>query len=506
MNWLDKAIAWVSPETGLRRMRARRAGELIHLAYEGARTDRRTGGWVTSGNSANAEIAVALSKLRERSRDLVRNNAYAARAAAEVVGNAVGTGITVQARSGEPAFDRAVNAAWSDWMEECDADGQLDFYGLQALVARTVFESGECLVRMRQRRPGDGLTIPLQVQVLEPDYLDQTKTQRTEMGYIIHGVEFDLEGRRTFYWLFGQHPGDVVQTGVRGGSSLQSIRVPASEVLHIYRKDRPGQVRGVPWLAPVVVTLRDLDEYEEAELVRKKIEACFAAFVTQPQGPDGPPIAPATPDPATGKRVESFEPGMIEYLKPGEEISFASPSASAGYRDYVAAKQAQIATGLQLTYEQLTGDLSRVNYSSYRAGLLSFRNGIEGFRWLTFIPMFCTPVWERFLTVAYTAGAIPEPDAIRAEWTPPGFGSVDPYKDSVATLNRIRTGTLTLRQAIAEQGYDPDAQLDQIAEINRLLDERGIVLDCDPRHVTQSGAQQKESESEPAERAAGSPV
>jgi capsid protein len=183
---------------------------------------------------------------------------------------------------------------------------------------------------------------------------------------------------------------------------------------------------------------------------------------------------------------------MIEYLKPGEEIAFAAPSASAGYRDYVAAKQAQIATGLQLTYEQLTGDLSRVNYSSYRAGLLSFRNGIESFRWLTFIPMFCTPVWERFAPVAFLSGWLAEPDPAPAEWTPPGFGTVDPYKDSVATLNRLRTGTLTLRQAIAEQGYDPDAQLAQIADINRLLDERGIVLDCDPRRVTQAGAQQKE--------------
>jgi len=183
---------------------------------------------------------------------------------------------------------------------------------------------------------------------------------------------------------------------------------------------------------------------------------------------------------------------MIEYLKPGEEITFASPSTSAGYRDYVAAKQAQIATGLNLTYEQLTGDLSRVNYSSYRAGLLSFRNGIEGFRWLTFIPMFCTPVWERFVTVAYAAGAIPRPSPIRAEWTPPGFGSVDPYKDSIAVLNQIRTGTLTLRQAIAMQGYDPDAQLEQIAEINRMLDTKGIVLDGDPRRVTQTGTQQKD--------------
>ncbi|MBL8223567.1 MAG: phage portal protein, partial [Bryobacterales bacterium] len=176
----------------------------------------------------------AISKLRERSRDLIRNNAYAARAVAEVIGNAVGTGITAQSRAGEPELNRQIDSAWLDWMEQCDADGQADFYGLQVLVARTVFESGECLVRFRQRRSSDGLKIPIQLHVLEPDYLDHTKTQKTDTGYIIQGVEFDLLGRRTFYWLYGQHPGDVVQTGVRGGlGALQSIRVPASEVLHI---------------------------------------------------------------------------------------------------------------------------------------------------------------------------------------------------------------------------------------------------------------------------------
>ncbi len=494
MNWLDRAITWFAPETGLRRIRARRAAELVRLAYEGARTGRRTDGWVTSGNSANAEIALALSKLRERSRDLIRNNPYAARAVVEIVGNAIGTGITAQARAGSPELNRSIDATWSAWIDECDADGQLDFYGLQALVARTIVESGECLIRFRQRRSGDGLRIPVQLQVLEPDYLDQSKTQRTDTGYIIQGVEFDLVGRRTFYWLFGNHPGEVTQTSLRG--SLVSARVAASEVLHIYRKDRPGQVRGVPWLAPVIITLRDLDEYEEAELVRKKIEACFAAFVTQPGGVEGPTLAPASTDANTGRRIESFEPGMIEYLRPGEEITFSTPSSSSGYRDYVATKQSTIATGLQLTYEQLTGDLSRVNYSSYRAGLLSFRNGIEAFRWLVFIPMFCIPVWDRFLAVAFAAGATPDPGPFPAEWTPPGFGSVDPYKDSVATLNRIRTGTLTLRQAIAEQGYDPDAQLEQIAEINRVLDERGIVLDCDPRKVTKTGTGQKETNGE----------
>ncbi|MBI2818132.1 MAG: phage portal protein [Acidobacteria bacterium] len=491
MNWLDQAISWVSPERGLRRVRARRAAEIVRMAYEGARLDRRTRTWITTGNSANAEIGSALVRLRERSRDLIRNNPYAARAVDEIVGNAIGTGITAQARSDKDKLAKTIQSVWLDWIEECDADNQVDLYGIQDLVARTVFESGECLVRFRVRPEKDGLKVPLQLQVLEPDYLDESKTQETDTGYIIQGIEFDLVGRRTFYWLFKQHPGDVTRTSRKG--NFLSERVPAEEVLHIYRKKRPGQVRGVPWLAPVIITLRDLDEYEEAELVRKKIEACFAAFVTQPEGVEGPPIAPTTTDSETGHKVETFEPGMIEYLRPGEQITFANPASTAGaYREFVATKQATIATGLQLTYEQLTGDLSRVNYSSYRAGLMSFRSGIESFRWLTFVKMFCQPVWDRFLRIAALAGQIPEPEGMGCEWTPPGFGSVDPYKDAVATLTQIRTGQKTWEQAVAEQGFDPAEQLERIAAINQKWDAKEIVLDCDPRKVSKTGTAQSE--------------
>lgn len=490
MNWLDRVIAWLDPRAGLQRARARAAtAHLQKFAYEGARDTRRTEGWIAADTSANAEIGVALSNLRKRSRDLVRNNSYAARAIGEIVGHAIGTGITAQARTENPELSKLINRAWEPWTEECDADGQLDFYGLQDLVGRTVFESGECLLRYRMRRPGDGLAVPLQLQVLEPDFLDLSKTEKLKTGYIIQGVEFDQVGRRVAYWLFGDHPGDTLQVTSRG--SLVSARVPASEVVHVYRKYRPGQVRGVPWLGPVIVKLRDLDEYEEAELVRKKIAACFAAFVTQPEGPEGPLIAPSATDAATGHRVESFEPGMIEYLKHGEDIKFGTPSDAGGYRDYVNTNQATIAAGLGLTYEQLTGDLSRVNYSSYRAGHLSFRNGIEAFRWLSFIPMACRSVRRRFVETAFAAGVIPEL-AYQTEWTPPSFGSVDPLKDALAVLAEIRMGRMTWEQGVAELGYDPAAQLEAIERMNKEWDRRGITLDCDPRKVAKTGvAQQK---------------
>ena len=483
-TWLDRAISWMSPQWGLERTRARIAAGVL-MSYEGARTDRRASGWSTTDSSANSEIGPALSRLRQRSRDLVRNNAYASRAISELAGQAVGTGITAQAKpaGGDLALAKQINDAWRIFVDECDADGQLDLYGLQRLAARTLFESGEVLVRFRPRLYDDGFHVPMQIQLMEPDYIDTALTRAIKTGgRIVQGVEFDPIGRRSAYWLFPEHPGEIQVDYVR--SNAASRRVPAELILHVYQKDRQ-QVRGVPWLAPVIISLRDLDEYNEAELVRKKIEACFATFVTQPEASEGPALGEVST--SDGQTVETLEPGAIHYLKPGEEVSFAQPSGSGeGYRDFMRDVQTRIASGIGLTYEQLTGDLSNVNYSSYRAGLLSFRNHIDAFRWLTFIPMFCGPVRRWFIDSAFAAGRISRRD-YGTEWTPPAYGSVDPEKDANALVKRVRSGLLTWPQAVAEEGYDPEEQLLAIKKSNEAFDKAGVVLDCDPRKRTAVG-------------------
>jgi lambda family phage portal protein len=481
---LDRAISYLAPTWGLSRIRAR-AAEQVMLAYEGARIDRRMGSWITQDTSANAEITGVLPRLRQRSRDLVRNNAYATKAVRELVGHAVGTGIRAQTHV--PDNDRAtvarVDDAWKAFVDECDSDGQLDFYGIQRMAVRSVVEAGEALIRMRPRYASDGLTVPLQLQFLEPDYLDHNKTETTPAGgRIIQGVEFDPLGRRIAYWLYPDHPGEVLVNYMR--SSLRSERVPAQYVLHLYEKDR-SQVRGVPWFAPVMINMRDLDEYAEAELVRKKIEACFAAFVTQPEGADGPTIGPLRKE--DHQDVETVEPGMVRYLAPGEEVTFGTPAGSgAGYRSFMRDHQTRIASGIGITYEQLTGDLSNVNYSSYRAGLLSFQNFMDQFRWLTFMPMFCRPIRNWFLQTAFSAGLIPA-TAYATEWHPPSYGSVDPKKDQDAKTARVRTGMQTWRQAVSEEGYDPDEQLQEIADTNAAFDRAQVILDSDPRNRTGNG-------------------
>jgi lambda family phage portal protein len=306
-------------------------------------------------------------------------------------------------------------------------------------------------------------------------------------GHIVQGVQFNLFGQRESYWLYNYHPGGVYMLNPRGG--ILSQPVPASQVMHTYCILRPGQVRGVPWLAPVMLAMRDLDDYRDAERMRKKTEACLAGIVTRPEGAGGLPIGAKSTDPKTGKTLERMYPGMIEYLKPGEDIKFNAPSPAGGYRDYLMTELQGIGAGIDVPYELLSGDLSNVNYSSYRAGMLGFRNAIEAFRWLTLIPMYCRPTWRRFIDTLVFIGKIPEAN-YGVQWTAPKFESVDPLKDAMAELKRIRTGTLTLSEAIAQNGYDPEKQLQEIQRMNELLDELQIILDCDPRKVNDKGVEQ----------------
>ncbi len=339
------------------------------------------------------------------------------------------------------------------------------------------------LVRRRLRRSSDGLPVPLQLQVLEANFLDAMKSGAIGAGRLVQGIEFDPVGKRRAYWLHSEHPGDA-WGALQGG--LGSRPVPATEIAHVYEKQRM-QARGVPWGAPVIRALRDLDDYEVAEIVRKKTEACVTAIVFgDDEAQQG--IAPAVVD-ADGNRVEQFEPGLIAYARGGKDIRFNQPAATGGYGEYKRASLHTISAGFRVPYELLTGDLSQVNYSSIRAGLVEFRRQIDAVQWQLFIPMFCAPVWRWFTEAAWAAGLIPTPD-VPVEWSPPKFEAVDPQKDAMANLLAIRSGTMTLAEVIAQQGRNPDAVLAEIAATNAKLDALGLVLDSDPRRVTKTGSAQ----------------
>jgi lambda family phage portal protein len=487
---IDRLVAWASPEAGVRRAIARRSFEALatdRRGYDGAARGRRTDGWRAPGTSADAEVAAAGGLLRDRMRDLVRNNPHAAKAVSVLVNNIVGSGIIPRAATGDAKLDETVNRLWETWSPLADADGQLDVLGLQTLAVREMVEAGEVLLRRRPRRTADGLPLPLQVQVIEADLLDATRNgDLADGGRQLQGIEFDAIGRRRAYWLYAQHPGNAVISMSR---RLDSAAVPARDVLHLYEKQRT-QVRGVPWGTPVMRSLRDLDDWTQAELVRKKTEACVVGIVLGADEADQG-IAPAVVD-ADGQRVEQFEPGLIAYARGGKDIRFNQPATTAGTGEWLRSQLHIIAAGFRMPYELLTGDLSQVNYSSIRAGLVEFRRLIDAIQWQIVIPGLCQPLWIWFCEAAWAAGKLPRPD-IAVEWSPPRFEAVDPLKDATADLLAMRSGTMTLAQAIARQGHNPDAVLAEIAAMNTKIDTLGLVLDSDPRRVTKTGVMQAAS-------------
>lgn len=483
-NWIDRLTAPLAPIWTLRRQRARLAADQLRH-YEAASTGPRTSNWRRGSGDANAVIGPALQRTREIARDLVRNNPFAESALSSIVDDAVGWGILAK-----PATKNDhVTTLWREWAETpaCDADGRHDLYGLQKLVMRTVVESGECLVRRRIRRPEDGLPIPLQIQVLDPDFLDTSKdtsTIPTGGRRIIQGVEFDAIGRRTSYWLFQEHPGS--SSGIYGAS----VAVPAESVLHIFKVSRPGQVRAPTWFAPTILRLREFDEFEDATLVKQKIAACLAVLTTDV---DGTAPALGTADDTRQPPTDQISPGAVLNLAPGRTVTVVDPPQVRDYEAFSRNVLRAIATGIGVTYEDLTGDYTDMPFSAARMSKIRHERRIYDWRWRLLIPQFCDPVWAWAMQAAAIMSLVGPGDPPRAKWTPPPMAMVDPDKEGLAVQRNIRTGVQSWPETARERGYDPDELLDEIADSNRKFDEKGVVLDCDPRKMTQAGQWQTES-------------
>jgi lambda family phage portal protein len=226
----------------------------------------------------------------------VRNNPYAKRAQSVYSANIVGTGIVpTPAFNGKSDTPRArkLAALWKAWADTkmCDVDNKLNFGGIQSLCLKEIPTSGEILIRRKwrnrtARRNGKRLPVNMQIQVLDADYLDVSKDSlvNTDGGMTVQGVVYDAEGERIGYWIYEENPLNYQIGGIR------SNLVPAADIIHAFEVVRAGQVRGIPWFAPVILRMRDYDEYEDAQLIRQKIAACFTAFITDPTA--GAPARP----------------------------------------------------------------------------------------------------------------------------------------------------------------------------------------------------------------------
>ncbi|MGH1371141.1 MAG: phage portal protein [Cellvibrionaceae bacterium] len=482
LNLIDRAVMALSPGRGLARVRAKALSDVIttQAGYDAAGKGRGNA-WVRgSDSSQNTENRQALTALRYRHRELARNNPYVSAAIDTTVSLTVAEGIAPAARCADEDKAAQANELMLEWAHSlfADADGRLDLFGLQALIMRTETESGEGLA-MRQIKRIPGVRIPLQIRVLEADYLDHLRDGNVDGRRVVQGVAFGSDNQRAGYYIHRDHPGD------RKGGLSKSKFVDAADIAHVYEIQRPGQARGVPRGAAVLTRVSNLDDFQDARLRQQKVAACLAAFVTQ--GEDGK--LQGDPLPTT------IEPGMIARLSPDEAVTHAAPPSVSGQDGFIRGEEHIIARGYGLNHQALTGDITGANFAGSKIGRLEVYANVRRWRKTMLVPQFCKVVERWFLEAADLAGF--DLSGVTFDWVPPRTEILNLRDDIPALIKQCRGGFGSLSGVLRSLGYpDPEAFLREYSKDLKLLDELGITLDSDPRSTTQSGQLQSAAGSE----------
>ena len=476
-NWLDACIGWALPSAGRKRLQDR----LWMRYYDAALSGPRRQGFGGRATSANVETGGAIGPLRDRARSMVRNTPHGHAMVDVMVRHVVGTGLVPVWNTGSDRIDAQVTALWDQWAARADVEGELDFYSQQALAVRGMIEGGEALGRYVDLRYVDDPRLPMRLQLLEGDHIDAFRDNYLQFAvggdgsYRRLGIELDKWARRLGFWLFPVHPGEAYSTRL-------SELVPAEQIRHLYRPERIGQIRGVTWLAPVLLSAKDLSDLLQNTIVKTGIEASFAAFITGNSTGSGPLAGSATRNPDTGEIEYMPEPGTMYTLQPGQDIKFAEPKTSTQFEPIAVNTLQAMAVGAGLTYDQMTGDLRRANYSSLRAGKIEFRRLIEQVQHQTVIPRFLDRIADRFVDRAILAGSLrPRADGYPRSWVPPANEPIDPQKDLDADIRAVRAGRLSPQEFITMWGRDWRKVMKDSAAFWKFADDNKIVLDIDPR-------------------------
>jgi lambda family phage portal protein len=482
----DRALVALAPRAGLRRMQARAAAEQFLRGFDGASRDRRLAGWRAPATGPNAENEGAIERLRQRARDRARNNKTVAAAALHFQGQTVGTGILPRPIDSRKTVRQKASDAWARFVDTCDPDGSQDFNGLLSATARALFVDGECLHLWTEGRDGRPYS---RVRILEADHLDESRGSVAASNAVARstyqGIEFDAWGARAAYWLYPVHPGETNVLRIPG----QSQRIEAGRVDHYFHAVRPGQFRGVSWLAPSIVALRGLDDVTEATIWRKRIEACVGLVIRTPEAQGAAPVVGQQRADDKGRIEETLAPGKILRFGPGEEASVLDPSTSADTIDFVRSQLYAFCATTGIPYHAISGDVSQANYSSLRAATLAGNVLLDMIQWLVLAPRV-KAAWRRVMwSEAFATGDARLKD-VPCELSMPVRPWVDPVKEISAKIMEIRAGLQSMPDALAERGLDWERQLDELAAFMSAADAAGLTLDTDPRKITHSGALQ----------------
>ncbi len=503
MNFLDKAVEIIDPEKALKREVARsklKINKILNTGYSnhGANKFKKNmKGWIFGGGSVKQDVYKNRSTLVQRSRDLFMGAPLATGAIKKIVTNVIGSGLKLKStidfetlglkKEFSEELQKKIEKEFGYWSNsKIDQQGLLDFYQLQELVFLTTLLNGECFIKLNYfETPLNPYSLKL--QVIEPDRIFTPLGKDNEYT---EGVKFDKHGRIESYRVSNKHPLD---TDFRGKEVVEDLRIYGKygqlNLIHLLFTERPEQIRGVPILAPVIESMKQLDRYTEAELTAAVVSALFAVFV-ESEGEQNGNIGETTVSEneqvdSEDKRSIELIPGLITQLDPGEKITSVNPGRpNTAFDGFVMAILRQIGAALELPYEILISHFDS-SYSASRAALLEawkmFRKRRE---W--FASNFTQPVYEEFLREGYLNGRLPlinfEDPLIRkayseSQWNGPAQGSIDPKKEAEASVIKINNGLTTRTKETAElNGGSFEQNVQLLAYENELLDKNNIVL------------------------------
>jgi len=498
-TWLDKTVSYFSPQSGLKRLEAK-TRLAIAGGYTGARRDRKqTKSWNTSDGSADNVTLPDLPVLRERSRDLLRNAPLACGAVNTVVTNVVGTGLKVQSHidreilkpffKGEEDFDkfeRDAERIFRNWAESTDSDATRSqtFSEIQNLILRSTLESGDIFI-LKRNITRKNKSIDLALQLVEADRINNPDN-KTDNSKLSAGIEMDVNGAPVAYHICNQHPDDYENDKTKKYTKIPAFdKYGNRQVFHIFNRTRPGLTRGIPYLAPVIESLKQLDRYSEAEIMAAVISAMFTVFVKSEDEEGLAPIPGLSDGGQTKDGDYKLAPGAILDLNSNEDIQIADPKRpNQAFDPFVQAVLRQIGVALELPFEILIKHFT-ASYSAAQAALVEAWKFFNSRRkWLSI--QLCQPVYEMVITEAIAKGQLKAPgffnnELLRkaylgAEWIGPPRGQIDQLKEVKAAELRINVGISTLAEETAIlTGGDWERKYPQILKEQNLKREAGLI-------------------------------
>lgn len=480
----------------------------VMARYDAAGHGRRVAGWRPPSAGPNRALQ-GLQLIRDRSRDVVRNDWAGETTVQKWATTLVGIGITPRFNAITDADrKKAITQLYNDFVAQADADCILNLYGMQTLGVRAWFDGGEFFVRRRARFPDAGYPVPMQVQLLEAEMcplLNATTWPGLPVGnYIQSGIEFNNKGTRTAFWFYKQHPGDPIPGGALVFDPTDLIRVAASDVCHVFEPKRIGQIRGVSALAPLLTKLRNIGDYEDAVLERQKLANLVVGFITRelptldPNDPAMGALGAALGEvisqgeiPGMGPQISPalapMAPGLMQELEDGQTVSWSNPpEAGTTYSDYMRTSHLGSAAASGIPYELYSGDILNISDRTLRVIMNEFRRLAEQRQWQIVIPRMCQPIVEWFVDAAVLQGLITLTEAPlvkRCTHSPHGWPYIHPVQDVQGRALAVLNGFESRSQVVGERGDDIEqVDAERAADQQREID---LGLKPDPTQMPQ---------------------